>query len=150
MIQRKQTIFLLLTLVAVIVCLMLPVGSFEPEGMGAFHKISNWFISNPQNGEREWTPLFFILLASCPVTLGAVFTYKNRILQARLCVVDILLFLLWYLDYAAYAFFLGPVKMTLHPGFAAALPLVAIVLCFMARTGIIADEKLVRAADRIR
>jgi len=150
MIQRKQTVFLFLALVAVIVCLMSPIGSFEPEGMGVFHGMSNWFISNPQNGEREWTPLFFILLVTCPVTLGAIFTYKNRVLQARLCIVNIVLFLLWYADYAAYAIFLGPDKMTLHPGFAASLPMIAVILCFMARSGIIADEKLVRAADRIR
>ncbi|MDE5571704.1 MAG: DUF4293 domain-containing protein, partial [Prevotella sp.] len=32
----------------------------------------------------------------------------------------------------------------------ACLPLIAAILCFMARRGVIADEKLVRAADRIR
>lgn len=150
MIQRKQTLFLLLALVGAIACLMMPVGSYEPEGMGAWHGMSNWFISDPQSGEREWTPLFFILLMTCPVTLGAIFTYKNRMLQAKLCIANVVLLLLWYVDYIAYAFFLGPEKMTFHFAFAACMPLLAIILNVMARAGIMADERLVKAADRIR
>ena len=32
MIQRKQTVFLLLALAAIIVCLCLPLGAIEPKG----------------------------------------------------------------------------------------------------------------------
>ena len=45
---------------------------------------------------------------------------------------------------------LGGDGVSFHVGFASAFPVVALVLYFMARRGILADEKLVRAADRIR
>lgn len=150
MIQRKQTLFLFLALVAAVACLMLPIGYFEPEGMGAFHRMTNWFILNPQNGGKEMMLLSFILLAACLLTFGAIFTYKNRILQARLCVASIVALLLWYAVYAMYAFFFAPDDMAFHFAFAALFPLVGIVFNIMARTRIIADEKLVRAVDRIR
>ena len=44
----------------------------------------------------------------------------------------------------------NPEGTTFKPAFAACLPLVTIILYLLARAGIIADEKLVRAADRIR
>lgn len=150
MIQRKQTIFLLLALVAVVACLMLPVGTYEPTGMGTSDVLTNWTVSCAKTGETDFTPMFLILLLTCPVTLWAIFAYKKRALQARLCVVNIALLLVWYAVYAVYMVALVPDNMTFHTAFAAWLPLIAVILSVMARNGIIADEKLVRAADRIR
>ena len=44
----------------------------------------------------------------------------------------------------------APDALNFHLDFPAALPAVSAILCFMARKGVLADEKLVRAADRIR
>ena len=41
MIQRKQTLFLLLAVIVCALCLFLPVGSVEPKGMGADSLIYN-------------------------------------------------------------------------------------------------------------
>jgi hypothetical protein len=59
------------------------------------------------------------------------------------------LMLAWYAAYAYFALAV-PEKMTFGVGFAACLPLVSIILLFLAKQGIKSDEALVRAADRIR
>lgn len=149
MIQRKQTVFLLLALVAVVVCLMMPVGAYEPAGVGAYSEISNWFLHNTSTGRTQWTPFSLMLLLTCPFTLWAIFAYNKRKLQARLCVVNMMLVLLWYAIYTFY-YVITPDGMTFHIFFAACLPLVAFILFVMARVGVKADEKLLRDADRIR
>ena len=128
MIQRKQTVFLFLALVATICCLCMPVGTFVQQGMGTDSTVFNLWMEQDGNKNFAVWPLFVVLLLSCPVCLMAIFAFRNRMLQSKLCVVG----------------------MALHVGFASAFPVVALVLYFMARRGILADEKLVRAADRIR
>ena len=148
MIQRKQTIFLILALGVVVACMMLPVGRFEPEGMGTGAAMTNLFVVRQP---LSWTvSMFVVLLLTCPLTLWAIFAYKNRKFQAKLCTVNIVLLLVWVLLFCISGFVIGIDKMTFHPAFAACLPAVAIILQLMARRGIIADEKLVRSADRIR
>jgi len=116
MIQRKQTLFLL---VAVIL------------GMVFF---------------LTWQ-LFALQMLASAVSLYTIFLYKRRKVQANLCLVSILACLAWYVLLAV----------QIHQGalpeqlpLVAALPMVAAILCFIARKAILADEKLVRAADRIR
>ncbi|MBO4786625.1 MAG: DUF4293 family protein, partial [Prevotella sp.] len=53
--------------------------------------------------------------------------------------------------YAVFGYAVPRVENALFtPSIAAALPLVNVILLLMARRGILADEALVRAADRIR
>ena len=116
MIQRKQTLFLL---VAVIL------------GMVFF---------------MAWQ-LFVLQMLASAVSLYTIFLYKRRKVQANLCLIPIFACLVWYVVLAV----------MIHQGqlpeqlpLTAALPLVSAIFCFMARKAILADEKLVRAADRIR
>ena len=132
MIQRKQTVFLFLALLTTIACLCLPVGSFEPKGMGAESMLMNLWISDANGGKdfNVWA-LFAILLVTCPINLFAIMIIG------------------WYVVYGVFS----QVLMTgfdFHIKFAACLPLVAFILLWLARHSILADEALVRAADRIR
>ena len=149
MIQRKQSVFLFLALVAVVGCLMLPIGAFEPTGMGVNTVMTNF--GPVGKGVFTWAlALCFVLLLTCPITLWAIFAFKNRKKQAKLCGINIFLLLVWYVLAGIYCYAIGIENTTFHPAFAACLPLVAIILQFMARKAISADEKLVRSADRIR
>lgn len=149
MIQRKQSVFLFLALVAVVGCLMLPIGAFEPTGMGVSTVMTNFGAVG--KGVFTWAlALCFVLLLTCPITLWAIFAFKNRKKQAKLCGINIFLLLVWYVLAGIYCYAIGIENTTFHLAFAACLPLVAIILQFMARKAIIADEKLVRSADRIR
>lgn len=151
MIQRKQTVFLLLALIATVVCMCLPVGRYVPDAMGKGSEMYNLLIVDKVTGEHFYAvwALFAILLISCPVALAAVFGYNNRRQQARFCLFNVLLYIGWYIVYVVFAMTMGGSD-KFHPSFASCLPFVAIVLTVMARKGINDDEKLVRAADRIR
>lgn len=150
MIQRKQTVFLFLALLATIACLCLPVGSFEPQGMGTENQLMNLWI-NEANGGRNFSvwALFAILLITCPINTFAIFDYHNRKRQARFCMFSMLMIIGWYIVYGVFSQVLMP-GFTFHVGFAACLPLIAFILLWLARHSILADEALVRAADRIR
>lgn len=150
MIQRKQTVFLFLALLATIACLCLPVGSFEPQGMGTENQLMNLWINETNEGRNfsVWA-LFAILLVTCPINTFAIFDYHNRKRQARFCMFSMLMIIGWYIVYGVFSQVLMP-GFTFHVGFAACLPLIAFILLWLARHSILADEALVRAADRIR
>ena len=150
MIQRKQTVFLFLALLATIACLCLPVGSFEPQGMGTENQLMNLWINETNEGRNfsVWA-LFAILLVTCPINTFAIFDYHNRKRQARFCMFSMLMIIGWYIVYGVFSQVLMS-GFTFHVGFAACLPLIGFILLWLARHSILADEALVRAADRIR
>ena len=110
----------------------------------------NLFVRSDNAGAPAVWPLFAVLLLAAPITFVTIFFFKRRKLQARLCVLSMLLCLAWCVGYAVLGWGIGMEKTTFRPVFAAALPVCAIILLAMARAGIRADERLVRAADRIR
>ena len=155
MLQRKQTVFLLLAFIAIVVCLALPIGRFLATGEGADYIMYNNTLYATAETDiyipaMLCSPLAILLLIACPLTLWTIFKYKNLRLQSMLCTSLILLMLLWIAWYVFVAFHRGIADTTFHPALAAALPVIAIILYAMARKGIISDEKLLKAADRIR
>ena len=152
MIQRKQTVFLLLALIVTLVCLCLPVGKFVPQTMGVDMPMYNlWLVDG--NGGHDFSvwPTFAILLITCPLALAAIFLYKNRKLQGKFCVLNILLLIGWYLLYIFNVKTVGDAQnASFHVAFAACLPLISLILHVMALRGIRADEALIKSMDRIR
>lgn len=152
MIQRKQTIFLLIALVLNIVCLCLPIGRFVFQTMGADATLTNLWI-RMSDGSLHFSVwyLFAILLLSCPVTIWAIISFKNRLFQARLCLCCMLLMVLWYIGYSVVKFWIAPdLNAELVMAWTYFLPFVSLVFYFLSRRGIMADEKLVHSMDRIR
>ncbi len=152
MIQRKQTLFLIIALVLDIVCLCLPIGRLHFQGMEADALMTNLWIQMA-DGSRQFTVwyLFVLLLLACPVTLWAIFSYKNRLFQMRLCLLCMLLTALWYAGFCAVKFILAPeMAADVQPAVAFVLPFVSLVFYYLARRGVKADEALVRSMDRIR
>lgn len=150
MLQRKQSVFLFVSFVLSVVCLCLPIGELEPAGMGIGPKVYNLWISG--NGYHDFSacPLFVLMSLSGLLSIVTVFLYRNRMLQSKLCVCNIFLSLVWYVVYAVLIKKVATPDLTFHVSFALCLPMVSILLNLMARKGILNDEKLVRAADRIR
>lgn len=116
MIQRKQTIFLLLAAI-----------------LGLVHMMA-------------W-PLFIIQIVASAICIYAIFLYKRRKRQATWCLCAIIVNLAWYVCLAV-MIQQGQLPEVLPC--VACLPLISAILCFLARKGVIDDEKLVRAADRLR
>lgn len=149
MLQRKQTLFLLASIVVSIVCLSLPLGAIEPKGMGEWTMVYALFTKGGSLDYCVW-PLFAIMLISYPFAIAAIALFKNRKLQAKLCVGAIAINLAWYAFYIYSVFTHFNQDGAFHIKFAAGLPLIAIILYLLARKGILDDERLVRSADRIR
>ena len=116
MIQRKQTVFLLIAVIL---------------GMVHFQSLA----------------LFGIQILASAISLIAIFLFKRRPLQATLCLIAIVVNFAWYIVLAVM------VQQGLLPEslpLTSALPILAAIFCLLARRGVLADEKLVRAADRLR
>ena len=123
MIQRKQSVFLLLAaILGVLIIVNYPM----------------------------W-PLFLLSLVASSLSIFTIFKFKRRPLQARLCVLATVLFLLWYPAVLLVNKFMMPSGLQFDIiNIWGALPIVCAILCLLARKGIMDDERLVRAADRIR
>lgn len=149
--QRKQTIFLVLAIAFTIACLCMSLGYFEPQGMGLNAYLFNLGLRLPEGGiNMASCVLFAIQVLSATIGTWAIAGFRNRPRQAKLCMLNMILLVVWYALAAVYALHIGYRDYIFHANIAICFPFVAIVLYWMARRGIIADEKLVRAADRIR
>jgi len=112
MIQRKQTIFLLLACILALVCLF---------------------------ARFQWIDLLQALSAA--LSAYTIFLYRRRMFQAKLCLIGLMIIFVWYIGVAVIEGQVSTIE---------ALPMVNAILIFLARKGILDDEKLVKAADRIR
>ena len=148
MIQRKQTLFLLVALILTVICMSTQVAALYNDSGSEFARIYNlWLTDGQGNHSFLSAPLFVCLLTSSVLSVVTIFLYMKRKLQAALCMVNIILLVLWYIGLAVLPQQTGGNMVLCWP---AVLPACAIVLSFMARKGILADEKLVRSLDRIR
>ena len=112
MIQRKQTVFLLLACILALVCFFMRLQLIDA-----------------------------LQVVSAALSAYTIFLYRRRMVQARFCLAGLFVIFAWYIGIAV----LEGVA-----GFVESLPMVNAILIFLARKGILDDEKLVRAADRIR
>ena len=153
MIQRIQSVYLLLASILCVVCLCLPVATLlvtdaklAIEASATQQVYNLWIVSG--DGARQFTtcPLFLLLLCSASLMFYTIFAYRNRMMQSRLCLFISLLLLGWHILYAVYS----QILVGAGSGGAFQGSFAALVLTVLARRRIIADEKLVRAADRIR
>ena len=152
MIQRKQSVFLLLAAIVGIISLCMSIGIFKPVELGVDSVMYNLWIQDG-NGSLDFSvaPLFCIALLSVIISGATIFLFNNRKLQIKLCSWNMLLLIVWYIAYGVIAYLhKSSVNAEFKLSFAAVLPLIAIILVFMARKGVKADEALIRAADRIR
>ena len=150
MIQRKQSVFLFLAFVVMVICLCMPIATVTPVGMGGSMKIYNLCIMTDRGADFSVCGLFGTLTLSCILSLFTIFLYKNRKLQNKICVCNLFLLIAWYIVLGVTARNNTSIDFAFSVKYVACLPAVAIVLIVMARAGILHDERLVRAADRIR
>lgn len=154
MIQRIQSIYLLLVAALMAVTLFAPLAWFASEA-GEFRLFA--FALRDEAGESVQSTLYMgVLLAlACALPLVTLFLFKRRLLQIRLCVVEMVLLLGAAAMEAVYYFLSWRVfsDLIFHTqGFrpAIALPLVCLLFAWLAARAILRDELMVRAADRIR
>lgn len=154
MIQRIQSVYLLLAAVLGGLCLFMPIGSLSIDGAVEANLYGHDFVESfkspiPTPGDII---LFALLFVPSGISAVSIFLYSNRRIQAALCLLGVFTLVLWYILYAVIVnMLLSDVPgREFSPSWAAFLPLASTVLNMLARRAILGDEKLVRAADRIR
>ena len=149
MIQRIQSVYLLVVSILMIVCICNPVGSIIA-GTQEISEFGNLFITLP-DGTKDYAPwaLFVILLVVAVLAFGTIFLFKKRMLQIRLTIFSTVVLIGYYLALVAYIFMLAE-DTSFTPSWTICLPFVSIILNWLAIRGIGADEALVKAYDRLR
>lgn len=149
MIQRIQSVYLLVVTILMIICMSSPVGSIIAN-TNEISQFGNLYITMP-DGTKDYAPwaLFVILLVVAGLSFGTIFLFKKRMLQIRLTIFSSVVLIGYYLALVAYIFMLAE-DTTFSASWTVCLPLVGIILNWLAIRAIGADEALVRAYDRLR
>ncbi|MFI3304415.1 MAG: DUF4293 domain-containing protein [Rikenellaceae bacterium] len=156
MIQRVQTIYLILAVVAAALTLFMPLAFFSISTGELFDLYASGLHSSA-DGEMLQNSIFMFVLGVIitVVPLVTIFLFKNRMLQIRACVIEVVLLFGFYIMLGTYYYLccrvfgqIGVELKGVHVAIAA--PLVAMLMTFLAAKSIFSDELLVRSTDRIR
>lgn len=134
------------------ICIFTPLARFSVDGgyytMYSFkYDVVN--LSSTATG-HPWGVLTFLLLMAV-LAIYAIFCYKNRKRQMRLCTSVVLCTLLFYVAYVSYSVaFASHTAADFSPGLLAALPVLSLVFATLAKKGIKHDDNLIKSVDRIR
>jgi len=164
MIQRRQTLYLMVIAILGIVLYFISVAQFTtPE----YESVQRMFLLTA-HGVEEVTPeldyadaqplvvkglwgLTVITLLIPILALIDIFLYKKRILQARLNILTAVVCVGYYgMLYMYIRFIRHLMPLEWNICFGACLPLVCLILVVGATRLILKDEMMVKAADRIR
>lgn len=154
MIQRKQTLFLALSLALMLVMFWMPLGIFAgPNGVFEL----NWHALVDVSDETAAVEVYSVyalsvfMLTISALDAIAIFLFKRRPVQMRVCGINVtakvgLTLVLVFLNYRIG----GDLEMEWHFTYAMLLPLLGAVLNIFAYKNISDDEALVRSLDRLR
>lgn len=152
MIQRIQTLYLLLATAMMSLTLFLPLATIV---YGGNELVLKAFTLSGVESIEGALPVYLgaFLALTTALLLVIIFLYKKRLVQIRLCVSTIVLLLgsaglIGLYCYRLCDILSGDLIFTL--GFASLMPVVAIIPVVLAIRGIARDEALVRSLDRIR
>lgn len=153
MIQRVQTLFLLGIILLMLLFLFLPFGTFANNTSEVYSLFHNGLIKLLPAGKIAVYynyAVSILTLLVLTLTILAVFSFRNRLLQIKLC--GIITFLLMVIAGSVLWQFVQTAKSFSHYSLKIAFffPVVSIMLSWLARKFIRRDEELVRSADRIR
>ena len=141
MIQRIQSLWLLLAATAGSLTYVLPLwsGKLQDDSQKQYYGKENLFF-------------FALVVATVLLALVTIFMFKNRAKQKALTIIGLLLSLvlvtleLVFVD--AYKKTLNLIESAWQPG--ALMPMVMMILFFLAWQGIKKDERLIKSLERLR
>ena len=161
MIQRVQSIFLLIAIIIPIVLIFLPLGYLTTDGAQYVYNSISLKENIPDGSSviRLYYLAFCLFLTSCLSGL-ALFMYKNRVKQMQVVSLTMIVFLitlmlvLWVCPDIVFKKFFGA-RMEDFIFTFNSVPLIILIVIeavclFMANRFIKKDEELVRSADRLR
>ena len=154
MIQRIQTLYLVVITSLMAITLFAPIATFTV-ATGDVYTLSAFELSNGQLSQSTiWMGILLVLATVLP--LVTIFLFKNRQLQLRLCGAEVVL-LIGAIVFVGIYYWLSGANALENVGvehrsfgWAAIMPLLSLVMVFLAARSIFKDEVLVRSLDRIR
>lgn len=153
MIQRIQTVFLFIAAILILLIIFFPYAEVLV-GDGIIYSFKVYGIFLPDNGDELITstlPLLILPIISTLIIFIAIFLFKKRLLQLRLCLISIILLLGIYGLGAFYIYKLSSeYDTTISYSFPIIIPLISAILIFMAMRAIKKDELLIKSLDRVR
>ncbi|HOP05381.1 MAG TPA: DUF4293 domain-containing protein [Tenuifilaceae bacterium] len=154
MIQRIQTVFLLIAAILLSFLVFFPIAEMVGEFDTIVYEIGFKGFIVQKTGERaafSTLPLSILISLCLLVTVVSIFLFKRRILQIRLSTFNVILLvglqgLMFYYIKMAQKAITADFSFTLFFVF----PTVSAILVFLALRAIARDEALVRSLDRLR
>lgn len=176
MIQRKQSLFLFVAVVLLLISMFSVTTVFTSESDKTTVGFSNFSCSTylddvesktitsnvPQENKQQnpdavvksnylYSVFAIMLFVSAVISVAAIILFKNRGKQMRLCNWAVFVILIYYIArYSCIISISNKFDYTFNVNVSDFFPLIALVLIVMARVAINKDDKLVKAADRIR
>ena len=155
MLQRIQTIYLIIVAILTGLMIILPLAEMLDKSGNVF-TLYSYGVLNVSSAKQEiiysTLPMAIMIAIIFTISVISVFLYKNRIRQMRFCVFNILLMagllgliLFYFLSVKKY---MGITRHNFR--LPIVLPVINIVLTFQAFRGIRKDELLVRSYERLR
>lgn len=161
MIQRIQTVYLFIVCVLSLVCLFCGIGTYSAGG-NTIAEFSNFTFNTygdykTYQSAGPWA-LGILLIVVAFLSIISIMLFNRRLRQLRLTIISSILLVGYILVYAFFAYvyneklnlFAPCEDMLFRPAMTICMPLVSIILNFMAIHRIRKDEALVRSLDRIR
>lgn len=144
MIQRIQSIYLFLVVVLMAFVALCPYAVMG----GITFDFCSFGLSSTQGGLVKGF-LFLLVVLSVLLPLIAIFLYRKRMVQLRLCTIEfVLLFITQIFIVFSLWNTIGTAGVKYHV--TAVFPIISMLLTWLAMRGITKDEVLVRSQDRIR
>ena len=161
MIQRIQTVYLLLVVILSFVCLISSVGYFTcaDETVATFSNFTFSAMGPFANYESAGPfALGILLIMVILLSILSIMLYLHRMRQLRLTIISNILLFGYVATYCAFAYFykenlqlVAPdAELVYHMRFATILPVICFILNCLAIHGIRKDEALIRSLDRLR
>ncbi len=156
MIQRVQSVYLLLVTVIMSFLIVSPYASMiDADNQNLVFKTHAIVIETsngePQNYKSTVAVISLVLLTSI-ISFVCIFLYNRRLIQIRICILNtILLIVLLSIMFLYYVITRNNLNPTDHSfGISAIFPLIGVVLTIMAYRAIRHDDMLVNSFDRLR
>ncbi len=164
MIQRIQSLFLLIAFIAMILLFFFPIASIteytqvKSEALETdYYELSATGFNDPsptsipQLSGYTFVPLIILIIMELILISYTIFRYKNRMHQLKLVkmgiFINIILVAGVFLNYPK-LFITSQIE--IEPGLGVYFPLISLMFLVIAYRFILKDEKLVKSADRLR
>ncbi|MDR3250640.1 MAG: DUF4293 domain-containing protein [Tannerella sp.] len=155
MLQRIQTLYLLIVAGLFIAVIFLPLASIS-SGSDAYMFDVTGLNTLTQPSELIYPTWALLAIAAIVVILAfcVIFMYRKRVLQIRLCVFNMLIMIGFCILFGFYVWQIGklPQFPDMKPTISiwSSFPVIALIINYLAIRNIGADEVLVRSLNRLR